>query len=585
MKLKSFFFIVLILISCGAFSQNLDTKKLDDLFNSLEKRNEAMGCITISKNGKILYNKAIGYWSIIGDEKIVSNTDTYYRIWSITKTYTAVMIFQLIEEGKLSLETTLDKFYPEIPNAQKITIRHMLSHKSGIFDYVNDTNEEINIRGLSSKDVATEVLSKLKPNFMPGDHFRYSNTNYLLLGYMIETLDDSTFAASLLKRISSKANLKDTHFNTDTITSLTNKASTYVYEGHWKPTSDEVGYSDHLQTADGGVVATTQDMALFIEALFNGKLISKQSLNTILEGEDFYRLGLMKTQFEDKEGYGHTGGWVSESSLFYYPEDNLTISYATNGIVIRKQDILENVLKIYYNKPFAVSMNRNLQALMIFGTGLLIFLILKLKFRKYLDIKNKLRLGLIIALLFWVGSIISGILFYNYNPVRDGITILDSFYSNSGTFMASIQLIVALLFLPFFNSIYKSCKQQNFNIIPLIPLAFIPIYMIGVSLFPFPNRYHSVFANSILLTILSPMLSILLWRSERLVKIRRLSFISFFLIILSIGFIISRATFPEFVHTNWGIIQRLLFLGWTSWVAFLSLCFIEKLNVEDFDEN
>ena len=572
MKLKTIIFATLVLISSLSFSQNFKKSKLDDFFNSLEKRNEAMGSIAISKNGKLIYSKAIGYKTIEGENRINATTDTHYRIWSITKTYTTVMIFQLIEEGKLSLETTLDTFYPVLPNAERITIEHMLSHKSGLFDYVNDTDKEISLHGISSKDTVATIISKLKPNFKPGEQFRYSNTNYLFLGYIIELLDKSTYEIALSKRISAKANLNNTHFGTETISKINNVAETYQFDNNWETVSGEANYTNHLATGDGGIVSTMEDMTLFIDALFDEKLVSKKSLNKMLEGEDFYRLGLMKTQFENSEGFGHTGGWISESSLFHYPKENLSIAYATNGIVIRKEEILNDVLKIIHGKPFAISMNRNIQALLIFGIGLLFFLLGKLKFSDYANTKYSLYVGYIIVLLFWFGTIISGYLYgNNYSHIRDGIPLLDSFYSGSGTFNSSIQFTIALLFIPFIYNTYQICKQQSINVLPLIPLIFIPIHMLGSSLFPFPNQLFLIFVNCIILSMLAPLLTIILWRAKMLSKIRKQAIISLFLMLISIGFIMSRSSFPEFVHAYWGLIQRLLFLGWTSWIVFLNL--------------
>ncbi|WP_394746752.1 serine hydrolase [Spongiimicrobium salis] len=576
MKLRTLFFTLLILISGHTYSQDLNSKKLNEFFNALEKRNEAMGSIAISKNGKHIYSRAIGHRTIKGKNTTPSNTATHFRAWSITKTYTAVMILQLIEEGKLSLHTTLDTYYPQIPNAEKITVELMLKHRSGLFDYVNDTDNPISLQGIADKDSVVAIISGLKPNFEPGEDFRYSNTNYLLLGYIIEILDEATYETSLFKRISSKLNLNSTYFGTNTISKLENIAETYHYDTNWKPVTGEANYNNHLATADGGIVTTPEDMTLFIDALFNERLVSKQSLNTMLQGEELYRLGVMKNQFENYEGYGHTGGWISESSLFYYPEHKLAIAYTTNGIVIRKEDILNNVLKIVHNKPFAVSMNRNLQALLVFGIGLLLCIVGKLKLKKFLNTAYPLYLGYSIALLYWAGTIISGFLYgNNYSHVRDGIPVLDTFYSNSGTFNASIQFTIALLSILFIYRLYKSSKRLNINFIPLLPLIFIPIYLIGSSLFPSPNVLYSFFANCIILSILSPLLAIVLWRNKSLLKIRRGAVISLFLMIVSICFIISRSSIPELVHTYWGIIQRLLFLGWTSWLVFLSFYFIE----------
>src|SRR5260370_16690898 len=96
------------------------------------KKNKAMGSLTLAKDGNVLYTRAIGYSQINGTEKKPLTAANRFRIASITKTFTAVMILQLVEEGKLKLTDTLDKFFAQIPNPTKITILQMLSHRTGI---------------------------------------------------------------------------------------------------------------------------------------------------------------------------------------------------------------------------------------------------------------------------------------------------------------------------------------------------------------------------------------------------------------------------------------------------------------------
>jgi D-alanyl-D-alanine carboxypeptidase len=91
-----------------------------------------MGSLTISKNGKVLYSRAIGYSSISENEKKPSTNLTKYRVGSISKMFTATMILQLIEEGKISLTATLEAYFPTLPNADKITISNLLNHRSGL---------------------------------------------------------------------------------------------------------------------------------------------------------------------------------------------------------------------------------------------------------------------------------------------------------------------------------------------------------------------------------------------------------------------------------------------------------------------
>jgi CubicO group peptidase (beta-lactamase class C family) len=139
MKILTAIIFLFALTSFG-FSQTLDKVKLDKFFDSLAKNNEAMGSLSIRKDGEVLYNRVIGYSKIDGAAKVSSTPQTKYRIGSITKMFTATMIFQLIEQGKLKQTDTLDKFFPNIPNAKKITITNLLNHRSGIHNFTDDAD-------------------------------------------------------------------------------------------------------------------------------------------------------------------------------------------------------------------------------------------------------------------------------------------------------------------------------------------------------------------------------------------------------------------------------------------------------------
>ena len=133
MKTKILFATLLTLaLFTAAHAQTLDKAKLDQLFDRLLEKNKGMGSVTIAKDGNVLYTRSFGYSQVNGTEKKPATAETKYSIGSITKTYTAVMIFQLVEEGKLKLTDTLDKFFPQIPNANRITIAQILNHRSGI---------------------------------------------------------------------------------------------------------------------------------------------------------------------------------------------------------------------------------------------------------------------------------------------------------------------------------------------------------------------------------------------------------------------------------------------------------------------
>ena len=135
MKIKILLATLLTLAFLTAvYAQTLDKAKLDQLFDRILEKIKGMGSLTVAKDGNVLYTRSFGYSQITGTEKKPLTAATRYRISSITKMYTAVMVFQLVEEGKLKLTDTLDKFFPQIPNANRITIAQMLNHRSGIPD-------------------------------------------------------------------------------------------------------------------------------------------------------------------------------------------------------------------------------------------------------------------------------------------------------------------------------------------------------------------------------------------------------------------------------------------------------------------
>src|SRR5438094_5784572 len=131
--------------SSVAVLRRVDKAKLDQFFDRLAQKNKAMGSLTIARDGNVLYTRAIGYSQISGTEKKPLTAASRYRIASITKMFTAAMILQVVEEGKLKLTDTLDKFFPQIPNANKITIAQILAHLSGIPNVRRDRESQRNV--------------------------------------------------------------------------------------------------------------------------------------------------------------------------------------------------------------------------------------------------------------------------------------------------------------------------------------------------------------------------------------------------------------------------------------------------------
>jgi CubicO group peptidase (beta-lactamase class C family) len=350
MKIKILFATVLTVASFTAgYGQALDKAKLDQFFDRLAEKNKAMGSLTIAKDGKVVYTRTIGYAQIDGTTKNPLTAASRFRIASITKTYTAVMILQFVEEGKLKLTDTLDKFFPQVPNAQKITILQILSHRSGI---PNIRRDQATWKPGTpvTKDEILALIVKGAPEFEPDTKNSYSNSGYFLLGLILEKLTGKPYDQALEERINSKIGLKDTYIATGRIDVNKGEALTYINTGgDWKQgfeTDPSIGFQ---------LISTPGDMAKFIQSLFDLKMISQDSLNQMKTMRDDEGIGMVTFTFAGKTFYGNTGGGDNYGSwLAYQPEEKLVVAYTTNAKVHPVKDIVSGAIDIYYGKPFEI---------------------------------------------------------------------------------------------------------------------------------------------------------------------------------------------------------------------------------------
>lgn len=329
-------------------TQTLDKAKLDRFFDRLAEKNQAMGSLTIAKDGKVLYTRAIGYSRINGREKKPANIATRYRVGSITKMFTAALVFQFVEEGKLKLSDTLDKFFPQIPNASKITIAHILAHRSGIHDFIREPDFRAWSLSARTKDETLAFIAKGTPDFEPGEKRSYSNAAYVLLGFIVEKLDGKPYQDSLKERITGKLGLKDTYRGTGKTDVNKKESFSYLYAEDWKQ-QDEIDLS--IPGGAGAIVSTPGDLVKFASALFGGKLISQENVNQMMQN----KIGMSDLPLVGKTFYGLAGSMDGfRSLLVYLPEEKLAVAYTSNGMVYSAKDILNGVLEIYQNKPFEI---------------------------------------------------------------------------------------------------------------------------------------------------------------------------------------------------------------------------------------
>lgn len=340
-----------VTVSCNVPAQNIDKPRLDSLLNVLAENNRAMGSLALNVNGQVIYQKATGFIALNNGVSTHADVKTKYRIGSISKMFTAVLVLQLIEEGKLSLSTPLGKYYPQLPNAGKITIDMMLRHRSGLHNFTNDSLYTTYKYKPVTQQILTDIFAKQPADFEPDAKAEYSNTNFVLLGFIAEKITGKTYPDLIKTRIVNKIGLPDTYYGKKTDVKK-DEAVSFSYADAWKP-EPETDMS--VPGGAGAMVSTPADLTKFITELFNGKLVNNSSLNAMKTMKDGFGLGMIGYNFRDKIGFGHTGSIDAFASILtYYPEEKLAIAYITNGGPFGPNGVFLGALSTYFKVPFTL---------------------------------------------------------------------------------------------------------------------------------------------------------------------------------------------------------------------------------------
>lgn len=341
-KCLSVLFILMIQAQFG-FAQYDFYLKTDSLLNYLYLNNRFCGSVFIAKGDEILYNKQFD-----------SHADEIneYHIGSITKMFTATIIYQLADEGKLSIADHLQKYFPQIPNAEDISIEQMLGHQSGIHDIINDVQFANYRTDTLSRTALIEKIAAQKPSFKPGKTTAYSNSNYILLGFIIEDLLHQPYSEVINERILLPLGMQHTRLET-TETDPAKSIGCYKFNGEeWVLMEPETNPT--ITYAAGGMISTVSDLNIFMKALFNYQIISSAWIDTMSKvSANGYGHGLFYTPFESHKGYGHTGH-IDEfhSAAIYMQADSISFIICLNGMNYKLNDIALGIMSYYFNAPY-----------------------------------------------------------------------------------------------------------------------------------------------------------------------------------------------------------------------------------------
>ena len=351
-------FIIAILcaaINTACSTQQTIEQKLDTYFNSID--GHFMGSVMVVKDGQTIYQRSMGFADV--ENQIPATAETQYRIGSISKTFTAVLVMKAAAEGRLSLNDPIAKYFPEahIPNDELITIDHLLQHRSGVVDIVTQQTLAYltYYRTSQTRQQMLEHIASAGTNFTPGSSYRYSNSGYHLLAFILEKVYGKSYAELIEEHIARPLGLKHTR-HSESIDTKKGDAHSYVYMGDWRIAAET---NTSVAVGAGSLASTTDDLVKFATA-FSTRFFGYGIVEQMMEMKDGYGRGLHTCTGGERDGYGHSGLLDEFNSLLAVFDDTI-VALCSNG---KDQSInIYDILHIVNDKDIDIPTFDNVQTI------------------------------------------------------------------------------------------------------------------------------------------------------------------------------------------------------------------------------
>lgn len=348
--------LCLLILAAPVFSQDVPAK-LHALLDAYAHQNGFNGTALVARQGKILLNKGYGCRDV--KDSIRNDEHTIFQLGSLTKQFTATLILKLQEERKLNIQDKISKYFPDYPKADSITIENLLTHTSGIFNYTNDQTFMANEVTKPAGREKIFALFRDKPlQFTPGTQFSYSNSGYMLLGYIIADVTKMPYEQAMRKYIFGPLGMHHSGFDFTGLVSP-EKATGYFNltdEGNAPATAVDSSVS----FAAGAIYSTTGDLYKWHHALRQNKIITAASLekaHTPLKSD--YGYGWNIDTVAGKKKIQHGGGIHGfNTHMANVLEDDVCIVLLSNVANPRLETITKSIVAILYDMPYETPKQR-----------------------------------------------------------------------------------------------------------------------------------------------------------------------------------------------------------------------------------
>src|SRR5579859_1884884 len=287
-----------------------------------------MGTVLVAQDGKVLLDKGYGFANL--EWEIPNTPTTKFRLGSITKQFTAASILLLEERGKLKVEDPVKKYMPNAPAAwDKITIFHVLTHTSGIPSFTGFPDYESREARAMTPEKLVEWFRDKPLEFEPGTKWNYSNSGYVLLGYLIEKISGESYSNFVQQNIFTPLGMKDSGYDSNSVI-IAHRAAGYT-PGKSGPVNAGFVHMS-IPFSAGALYSTTEDLLRWEQGLFGGKVLKPESLAKMTTPfKQDYAFGLGVSTQNGHKMIAHDGGIQGFSTaLAYYPDDKLVVAVLAN---------------------------------------------------------------------------------------------------------------------------------------------------------------------------------------------------------------------------------------------------------------
>ena len=337
-------FILLAASHTYASAQEIDVAAVDSFISYIEQHNQGIGEVAISQNGRMIYDRAFGKDAVPPD-------NGKYRVGSVSKLFTAILVHRLYEEKRLTPGTALENDFPLFVTADSITMAHMLSHRSGLADYA--LKEDTLPLWLTQPVDEAEILAEIVRQgvlFAPGENIRYSNTAYYLLRRIVERRYGLPYRDIVERYITAPLHLYDTEAAV-----ADSEAAAPPYQLNtancWQEV-DDFYFPNVIGVGD--IISTPRDLLRLIEALFSKSILGDTLASAMLpQGSDIFGYGMMRMPFYERTFYGHAGDtFGSHSVVMYNPADGIAIALCLNGCSTPRNTLLIGIASAIYGREY-----------------------------------------------------------------------------------------------------------------------------------------------------------------------------------------------------------------------------------------